>query len=297
MKKIKGPELKMPAVLTDLYWDLRDRRLLPLIGLVVLAIAAVPFLLGNSSKQGPPVALQTASGAAAGVAASEGHALTVVQAKPGLGDFHKRLAGRKPKDPFHQRFTAPVLKGAEFTPVPETEPSSGPGNVETAPSAPHEVPLNPGPGEPGGTAGGTPTESHHVTYYTFGIKARISRSGGKGNAAKVKQPPIVRDHILPQTALPGDKTPVVTFMGLSESAAKRKQAKPLFLVSADVKSVFGETTCVSGEEACQLIEVEPGFPVTFIYGPNEVHYTINVLKVELIVTGHSEHAPTQNFSK
>jgi hypothetical protein len=33
--------------------------------------------------------------------------------------------------------------------------------------------------------------------------------------------------------------------------------------------------------------VEPKFPITFVYGANEVHYTFNVLKMELVVTGHS----------
>ena len=37
---------------------------------------------------------------------------------------------------------------------------------------------------------------------------------------------------------------------------------------------------------CELIEVKPGSPVTFIYGENEVRYTIKVQKLELVVTGH-----------
>ena len=58
MKKLKGPDLKMPdfkvpAFVSDLYYDLRDRRLLPLVGLVLVAIVAVPFLLsGGSEEQG-----------------------------------------------------------------------------------------------------------------------------------------------------------------------------------------------------------------------------------------------------
>ncbi len=55
MKRPKGPELKMPepkapAFLADLYYDLRDRRLLPLLALVVVAIAATPFLLGQEFR-------------------------------------------------------------------------------------------------------------------------------------------------------------------------------------------------------------------------------------------------------
>ncbi len=56
MKRV-GPELKMPDLknakvppfLSDLYYDLHDRRLLPLVGLVLVAIVAVPFLLGGGS--------------------------------------------------------------------------------------------------------------------------------------------------------------------------------------------------------------------------------------------------------
>ena len=47
------PELKVPDFLRDLYYDLRDRRLLPLVALVIVAIVAVPFLLGGGSKEEP----------------------------------------------------------------------------------------------------------------------------------------------------------------------------------------------------------------------------------------------------
>ena len=33
--------------------------------------------------------------------------------------------------------------------------------------------------------------------------------------------------------------------------------------------------------------VAPKFPITFVYGANEVRYTFNVLKIELVVAGHS----------
>jgi hypothetical protein len=60
----------------------------------------------------------------------------------------------------------------------------------------------------------------------------------------------------------------------------------LLMVSNDVKTVFGDGKCVTGDDVCQLLEVEPGFPQTFVYGFNETRYTINVLKIEPVVTGH-----------
>jgi hypothetical protein len=121
-----------------------------------------------------------------------------------------------------------------------------------------------------------------VTFFTAAIDVKISRSGGRSESSReaTSEPRIVR-RVLPLTPLPGAKAPVVTFMGLS------RKGKPLLLVSTHVLSLFGEAKCASGDQVCQLLEVEPGFPVTFVYGLNEVHWRVNVLKVEPVVTGHS----------
>jgi hypothetical protein len=263
--KLKMPKLKAPAVLVDVYWDLRDRRLLPLIALVVVAIAAVPFLLGSDSEEVISPLPRGAAGAQAIAVRSGGAArLTVVQAKPGLRDYRKRLSHRRPSDPFKQHYTTPTGSGQQAT--VESEGSTEGSSESTAET---------GGGEPesgsGGSSGGG--GESHITLFAFAADIKIVRSGGAGSGSKKKETTI-RHRVLPLTALPGDKAEVVTYMGVS------KKGKPLFLVSAEVESVFGETHCVSGDEICQLIEAEPGFPVVFVYGANEVHYTINVLKVE-----------------
>ena len=124
-----------------------------------------------------------------------------------------------------------------------------------------------------------------MTFYAFAIDVRISKTPAKqdGSASKGKSEPevVVRERVLPQTRLPGDKSPVVTYMGPSKSG------EALFLVSAEVKSVFGEAKCVSGDSACQLLEVDPEFPVTFVYGAGETHYTFHVLKMQPVPVGHS----------
>jgi hypothetical protein len=151
------------------------------------------------------------------------------------------------------------------------------------PSTPTE--SNPPPTSANPPGGASPSDQ--VTFYAWAINARIVKSGGKDADSKNKDEPIVKKQVLPQTALPGEKAPVVTYMGPSKHSKKGEVPKVLLLVSSNVKSVFGEMKCVSGDDSCQLIEVEPGFPVTFVYGENEVHYTINVLKVEPVVIGHS----------
>ncbi|MGC1850889.1 MAG: hypothetical protein WA687_00455, partial [Solirubrobacterales bacterium] len=94
----KLAELKPPDFLANLFYDLRDRRLLPLIALVVVAIAAVPLLLGNEAE---PVPLpQPPAGGGEATARSADASLVVVEANPGLRDYRKRLEGRTPTDPF-----------------------------------------------------------------------------------------------------------------------------------------------------------------------------------------------------
>lgn len=288
--KLKTPDMKVPPFLSDLYWDLRDRRLLPLVALIVVAIIAVPFLLGGSSGESNAPRSKAVNSLKREI--SGGSELTVVRAEPGLREYNKRLARLKPTNPFRQRFTNPPNGGAKLnqttsttttTSSTATTTTSGGGSVGNSESTPPSSGNEGGGASPGGS--GTPKKPH-LTFLTYGINVKITRSGGKDADPKEKPEPSVKHKVLPQTPLPGEKAPVVTYLGPGRKG-KKATGKVLMLVSNDVKSVFGETHCVSGDDVCQLLEVEPGFPVTFVYGANEVKYTINVLKIELVVTGHS----------
>lgn len=296
----KGPELKLPSLsglrgglggggpkapdfLVDLYYDLRDRRLLPLVALAIVAIAAVPFLLGGEEPApAPPVG---GGGAGGGVAARSAK-LAVVEATPGLRDYRKRLDGRAPTDPFEQRYTSPVLKGTELgngdgpssnststsvTKTTETTKTNGDGETTTTTTT----------DETTETGGAKP----QLTLYAFAIDAKVTRIAAKPGGGKEKQAS-VKHRVLPPNALPSEKNQVVTYMGIGPTSEK-----PLLLISNDVTAVYGDAECLSGSEACQLIEVEPGFPVTLVHGPSEVRYKINVLKVVPVVTGQAKTRP------
>jgi hypothetical protein len=288
--ELKMPQLKAPAVLRDLYLDLRDRRLLPVIALVVVAIAAVPFLLGEEEKPPPPAAL-----APEGVEA-EASSFTVVEATPGLRDYRKRLSSRTPTDPFEQKYTGPVLDGAEL-PEPADEGTSV--GDSTA-------------GEGGSSDGGSGSEvgesddevpepevddSGPTRWFEWVIDVQISRTETTPDGRQRMGEPKVRRRVPALTPLPGEKAPALTTMGVN--LAKRRV---LFMVSDEVTSLFGESTCVSGVDSCQLVEVEPGFPLTLVYGPNEIRYHVKVVKVDikwLQGPPGGSRAPriSQNFSK
>jgi len=280
--ELKMPDLKMPTFLVDLYWDLRERHLLPLVGLGIVAIVAVPFLLsGGSEKVAGP-----APGAVASAPSPEpaGSKLTVVEAKPGLRDYRKRLRNDSPTDPFVQRYTSPVLKGTKLggggeeassstststTKVTKTESSSGSTTVTTETNS---------ESSPGGAAG----ENPKLLLFSFAIDVKIVRTQTKADGSKQTDDPMIHHRVIPPAALPSEKTQVVTYMGISP-----KTHQPLLLISDAVTSVFGEATCLSGADTCQLIEVEPGLPMTFVFGPDSVRYKITVLKVEAVVAGHA----------
>lgn len=277
MPKLKGSEMKVPPFLADLYYDLRDRRLLPLIALILIAIVAAPFLLKDDSTEAVPPAPPTAGGT--GIQPASEKTLTVVKAAPGLRNYKKRLSRREPTDPFKQRYTAPVLEGSELGEEVTTTTSEG-GSSSTESSG-EPAPSTSGGGGSEGSPTPTPAPGQ-LTFFAFAVDVRIVKARTKPNGKVEQSEPEDREKVIAPAPLPGAKTPVVTYMGLGG-----KDHNPLFLVSEDVTAVFGEGKCVSGTGRCQLIELEPGLPEIFEYGENNVRYKINVLKVTPVVTGKS----------
>lgn len=303
MKRLKGPDLKMPdlkvpPIAADLFHDLRDRRLLPLIGLVLVAIVAVPFLLGSDSEEALPSTDGMSIIEELKAEAADPASLTVVEAKPGLRDYRRRLRGRQPTDPFVQRYTGSVLKGADLPEPTKTATGGGDGEATKTTtttdgsstdggSAPDPVATSPpsdsspgGASPPSGKDDGTSNGGDQgIVLYSFAIDVQVVRTTGEG-ADKQTDEPIVKHRVLPTTALPGPKVPVVTYMGISP-----KTRKPTFLVSTEVTAMFGEGKCAAGTDVCQLVELEPGFPQTFVYGEAGDRYKLRVIDVDPVASG------------
>lgn len=296
MKRLKGPELKLselkaPPVLRDLYLDLRDRRLLPLIGLVLVAIVATPFLLGGGGES-----LEPTPAPAAGGPAREAATLAVLPSEPGLREPSKRLAGRPAKDPFRQKYTGPVLKPG-VAPAPESaseggsgetgiEASTGGGAVEGGPSPSPEQEAVPSPpsgggGGGGGESGSSPAGPGEIALFTFAIDVRISHTETTPSGAKKMSKPETREEVLPPAPLPGKKEPGLTYFGVDPKNAQ----EALMLVSPEVTSLLGDGKCLSGITTCQLLGLKPEMPEVVEYGPNGVRFKIEVLKIKPVQSG------------
>lgn len=280
--ELKMPDLKMPAFLVDLYWDLRDRHLLPLVGLVIVAIIAVPFLLSGGSE--PEATPGVSSLGAPPSPESHAASLTVVQAKPGLRAPGKRLRNDHPTDPFVQRYTSADLKGAKLGGGEESAASSTSSSTSTSTSTTVTKTSSSGTTEVSTETSGSPAVPGvppHLTLYAPAIDVKTIRTETMPDGTKQTSDPVIRHRVLPPAALPSEKEQAVTYMGISS-----KTEAAMLLISDAVTAVFGEAKCLSGESACQLIEVEPGMPMTFVYGPDSIRYKITVLKLEPVVAGH-----------
>jgi len=226
----------------------------------------------------------------AGGSAPAAQSLTVVKAEPGLRNYKKRLAHRSPTNPFKQRFAGPQgLKAAQLnsqpttTPPIETSESSSSESSTTVESEATTVTESGGAGS--GATGGNPNKDglpNGATTFSLAVTLQITRIETKPDGTVDKKGPTLYKEVQAPAPLPGEKTPVLTYLGMAS-----KNHEPMFLVSTDVTAIYGEANCIAGAGTCQLIELEKGFPVTFVYGDNGVRYKINLIKDTPVIDGHS----------
>jgi hypothetical protein len=258
----------MPDFVVDLYADLRDRRLLPLVVLLLVAIVAAPILIGSSKKEGhnPPIS----SAESAGDTAS----FSVVPAVTELQEYKKRLAHRRsvnPFDPFAAtKHRTPSRRELEAIEAAENAP------VSSAPESEATTGGTPAASSSGGSGPTTTTtvieEPKKVVKAT--LKAQVGvmavvKAGYNGSELK---PLEIED----QTRLPQGK-PAIVYDGTS------KKGGALFLMTGQVSEFTGEGHCVLGGSLCQVIELKIGQLEAFAIGYGETRYSVRLVGFKPIV--------------
>lgn len=263
---LKAP--KAPQFLKDLHADLRDRHLLlPMVGLIV-AIAAVPFLLGGSSEE--PIAAPAPVGVDADANQLES---AVLAEQTGIRSYRKRLAALRRQNPFDQQYTG--AKAGQETEVAVDDGSAavsvaGEGSepvdsgsspsVSTQSSTP--VPSS-SSSDPSVSVGGGPPEpdatSHEgvaeqTGFYTGTVDVSF---GVLGDAKRHK-------NVTRFTNLPSDSNPVVAFLGLSVDSDRA-----YFLVSPEVTRMDGDGACLGKDTGCQFLELAIGAQQSLTVGETE----------------------------
>jgi len=260
---LKGSSLKAPSFLVDIYWDLRDRHLLPLAILLIVALIAMPFLLrgGSSESEVEGEAGTGTAATASGAGTTQADAL-VARSAPGLRDYRRRLDELESKNPFKQQY----------------EQTESEGGNEAGATGSEATPETYSTGSPSSSGGSSNTPSSNLTYFSFAIDVRVS--GGENGESNVR-------HDLPElTMLPSRETPAMIFMSVTKD---RKKA--LMLISSDVQALFGDSKCVLGSQTCQMLALEIGLPETVVYGGAGKTYTIELRKIDLVESDKLNKAP------
>ena len=260
------PKLEPPKFLSDLYRDLRDRRLLiPVAGLLV-AIVAVPVLLknGSSAAPTPPSASATAPDEATAVAPA------VLINDTGVRDYKKRLAELKETNPFEQKYALPTPQsvalqdtGSGSAASTSTTTSSGGGSTSidttvtdtstTRSSSAGSVTTDTTTvTDSESTADGSgPDQSEPSKPPKPGVRfyaGRIDVTVGKlGDAKRI-------DDVRYLDLLPNDNQPVVAFLGLANGADAA-----VFSISRDVLETDGDGSCAPKQPSpCEFLTLEVG---------------------------------------
>jgi hypothetical protein len=267
MKKIQTPRL-----LSNLYRDMRDRRMLiPAIALVA-ALIAVPFVLGKSSSSPPPLAPAAATGGN-GESALEPAVLTK---QVGVTDYRKRLDQLNSKDPFRRHFMA-LPKSAKLTTTSSSSVTSSTTTGGTSSSG-----LSSPSG--GSVSGGSTVSATTTTTPSTGSGSGNSNSSTAGKPAS----PILysfrvsvavgpagdltdRENVKRTAYLPGKNRPLVSFTGVSEDA---KHA--IFAVSKDVSN-------------CNFLQLKPGHKASLDYAPEgDRTYNLKLRQIKLVPISKSQ---------
>jgi hypothetical protein len=272
MKRPKGPDLKMPDLkvpqfATDVYYDLRDRRLLPLVALVVVAIAAVPFLLGGDAGEVRP---PTGDHPEAPIATT-GARLTVVPSTPALRDYRERLRGRSRTDPFKQRYTG-LPGGAQLKSV-EVTTSAGSSSVDSVSSADVNGTAagatTPTPSQPGsGGARRDDQELEDGVLYGFRPDLRFGVAGSD-------QLKLYRE--LPLGSLLPREKPILIFVGVTQNGERA-----LFSVVPEVTQVQGDGDCVGGLSNCTILSMQVGQAVTLTTEQPGRSFRLKLERIEFV---------------
>lgn len=301
----RGPELKLsslrvPDCLWDLYYDLKERHLLPVAAVLAVALVVLPIALSQSTGSSPseektPIATpSTISG--------EASSLVVAKSTPGLRDYRQRLREAHALDPFRAQAdaAAKAASSAEAAPEPgvisegSTAPEATGGPAEPVeaplPSVPPAVVPSESEGSPdrgAGSAGTGTTTGAKYASDTLDVRIVTVPAPEEDAAQSASKPkPVVRRQLPELTMLPNRSAPAAIFMGTSADGKKA-----LLLVSSDVQSLFGDGQCVIGSQTCQLLALEAGVPETFVYGPRARTYRVEVLKIDKKLSNKPRKAP------
>ena len=256
---------KLQKFIGDLVNDLRNRGLLPVVVLLLVAIVAIPIVIsrgGSSSATVPDGALEQA-------AANAPEAQSAVLAyEPGLRKYQDRLDKLSAKDPFEQQF---VPAGPSAADVGGAGGGAATGGDSAGTTAPTDVSTFPGTiGSGGGSSKKGKKRKSTTRYLSYQADVLV----GDASAALVPY-----SNLAPFSPLPSEATPVLIYLGPNTGGQYA-----LFLVSNKVSSQSGPGICVPAPEDCALLALTAGQTEDLVYDGDGKTYRIQLVSLRRVVS-------------
>jgi hypothetical protein len=256
---------KLRKYFGDVVYDLRNRGLLPVVVLLLVAIVAIPIVITRGGSSSTPIADPAAVQDA--VASAPEAQSAVVAYEPGLRKYQDRLDRLSPKDPFKQHFSAAVEAATELS---GTVSGSGAGGA-TGTTSPTDISGDTGSG---GGSGSTKNKKKKgkkkagTVYATYQTDVMVGEAGGTLQSLT---------NVTPLTALPSDGAPVLIYLGPNTGGNYA-----LFLVSDDATQLTGAGVCIPKPEDCSLLALGPGQTEDMTYNVDGKVYRIQVVGLRLV---------------
>jgi hypothetical protein len=262
----------MKFFLTDLWNDLREKRLWPVALMLLAGLIAVPVVLTKRSEEPPPPA---ASDARTAPEPKELKGLAGVKLAQSAANAGSRLDTFDPSDPF--RPPSKVLNASQAEsqtdagqagPGPDSGSSGSTGSTGSTGDTGSTVPTSP---YTGGATGGGDTQGGHdrsqpkTAQYIYVVDATFIANGRKRRVKRME-----RLDMLPHRA-----SPLLLFLGVSANAGRA-----VFLVDSTLQAA-GEGTCKPGGDRCAFLYIGPGSEHEFVNDQGD-SFTLRIKEIRKV---------------
>ncbi len=299
-----------PEIFSNLYRDMRDRRLLVIAIVLVLAIVAVPVLLGGGSGA---LTTEASPGSEAAANGTDQIDPVVLSDDPGLRDFHERLDRYRSRNPFKQQLaekagpgsggsgsggsgssiptegTASTGTDAAASAAPSADPSAT-ATTDAGSSSTTAPPADPGTGAPAEEPAPAqpPTDGGSKGDKGGGNEGGGGDSGGKPQGGRkvvtyrldVRVGPVGHTKVLhgvrPLAVLPDRDLPIVQYVEANDAGTAAS-----FIVSPRVVAESGSGKCEAGRKSsCQFLLLKIDDDQLFRYRGDGRLYRIELLDMK-----------------
>ena len=250
---------KIQKFFGDVVYDLRSRRLLPVVILLVIALVAVPVLISRGGNSSADTSIKPASGSANAVPETEQAVMAYLPS--GVRNYKKRLDDQSAKNPFRDQFNQPTAASSASSQLNSTVTPPASGASVSSSSSSSSTSLGVGGGSSTGASNGsgsTTTSTKTTTHRFF-----LIHSVGDVSFGDASQPLERHKKLKNYASLPYPTAPVLIYLG-----STLDQKKALFAVSRNTDQVTVEGTCIPDPTDCSLLALAPGQSADMVYGPD-----------------------------